>query len=128
RQMGEEHAAEIAEMLALYTKYNARRTPEMLASDTYSVEHYREADRIVAEYNGLAQRARALYGRLPEDRQSAFYQLVLFPIEASANLNEMYVAAGKNRFYGIRGAAAANHYADRVRTLFARDAELTREF
>lgn len=128
QQMGPEHAAEIAEMLALYTKYNARRTPEMLAPDTYSVEHYREADRIVAEYHALAERARRLYERLPEAKRAAYFQLVLFPIEACANLNEMYVAAGKNRYYGVRGAAAANFYAKRVEALFARDRELTREF
>lgn len=127
-QFGKEHAAEIGEMLALYTKYNARRTPEMLAPDTYSVGSYREADRIVGEYNALADRARALNARLPESHRPAFFQLVLFPIEACANLNEMYVAAGKNAYYAERGTASANFYADRVKELFVRDAELTRQF
>jgi hypothetical protein len=128
QQFGGAHAAEIAAMLALYTKYNARRTPEMLSGATYSVLNYREADRIVADYNALAARARALYERMPPDSRAAFYQLVLFPIEACANLNEMYVAAGKNDTYAVRGMASANYYADRVKELFARDAELTREF
>ena len=47
QQFGAEHATEAAELLALYTKYNARHTPEMLAPETYSVGNYREADRIV---------------------------------------------------------------------------------
>ena len=128
QQFGEEHAAEIAEMLALYTKYNARRTPEMLAPDTYSIGNYREADRIVIEYNTLADRARALDARLPESHRPAFFQLVLFPIEACANLNEMYVAAGKNAYYAERGTASANYYADKVKELFARDEELARQF
>jgi len=128
QQFGPEHAAEIAGMLALYTKYNARRTPEMLSPDTYSVANYREADRIVTEYNELARRARALDARLPESHRPAFFQLVLFPIEACANLNEMYVAAGKNATYAERGSGSANFHADRVKELFARDAELTRRF
>ncbi len=128
QQFGGEHAGEIAQMLALYTKYNARRTPEMLAGDTYSVLNYREADRIVADYNALAARARALHDSLPESSRAAFCQLVLFPIEACANLNEMYVAAGKNDIYAVRGMASANFYADKVKELFARDAELTRGF
>lgn len=128
QQFGPEHAAEIAEMLALYTKYNARRTPEMLAPDTYSVGNYREADRVVGEYNSLAARACALSTRLPEPQRAAFFQLVLFPIEACANATEMYVAAGKNDYYAVRGTASANFYADRVKELFARDAELTRQF
>jgi len=128
QQFGAEHASEIAEMLALYTKFNARRTPEMLAPGTYSVANYREADRVVAEYNALAERARALDAKLPATHRDAFSQLVLFPIEACANLTEMYVAAGKNAHYAERGAASANFYADRVKELFARDAELTRRF
>lgn len=128
QQFSETHAPTIAEMLTLYTKYNARRTPEMLAPDTYSVGNYREADRVVEEYNRLAASAQTLYERLPATHRSAFFQLVLFPIAASANLQEMQVAAGKNAYYAERGAALANFYADKVRELFERDAELTREF
>lgn len=128
QQFGPAHAGEIGAMLALYTKYNARRTPEMLSGDTYSVENYREAERVVAEYQALVEQARALGRRLPETHQAAFQQLVLFPIEASANLNEMYVAAGKNEAHALRGSASANREAERVRSLFERDAELTRWF
>ena len=128
QQFGHEHAQAIAEMLALYTKYNARRTPEMLAPGTYSVANYREADRVLEDYKRLAASARELHARLPAAQRPAFFQLVLFPIEACANLNEMYVAAGKNAFYAERGAASANYYADKVRELFDRDAELTRQF
>jgi hypothetical protein len=128
QQFGEAHAPAIAGMLALYTKYNARRTPEMLAPGTYSVANYREADRVLEDYQRLAASARDLYERLPTAQQPAFFQLVLFPIEASANLNEMYVAAGKNAWYAERGAPSANRYADKVRELFERDAELTRRF
>jgi hypothetical protein len=45
-----------------------------------------------------------------------------------ANINEMYVAAGKNKYYSERGAASANYYANRVKELFDKDAELTRYF
>lgn len=128
QQFGNEYVEEIAELLSLYTKYNARRIPEMLTKDTYSVEHYREADRIVEEYNGLAAKSRTIYNQLSEEHKAAFFQLILSPIELSANLNEMYVAAGKNKYYGERGAASANYYADRVRHLFQKDEELTRSF
>lgn len=128
QQFGDKFAAEIAEFMALYTKYNSRRTPEMLTSDTYSVENYREADRIVNEYNELLKRSTAVYNKLPKEYKSAYYQLVQSPIELSANVNEMYVAAGKNKYYGIRGAAAANFYADKVRELFDKDIVLTKKY
>ncbi len=125
QQFGEQHSSEIAELLALYTKYNARRTPEMLKPDTYSVENYREANRIVQEYQELLNKSQSIYEQLPKSHRSAFYQLVHSPIEMCANLNEMYVAAGKNNYYGVHGAAAANFYAQKVQELFDKDARLT---
>jgi hypothetical protein len=128
QQFGKKHADEIAKLLATYTKFNARRTPEMITADTYSVENYREADRVVDEYNTLAEKGREIYKQLDNNYQAAYYQLVLSPIEMCANLNEMYVAAGKNKYYGERGAVAANYYADRARELFNKDAELTKSY
>lgn len=128
QQFGDSYATEIAEILALYTKYNARRTPEMLKPDTYSLENYREAERILNEYRQLLSRSKAIYAKLPERYQSAFYQLVLSPVEFCSNLNEMYVAAGKNQLYAQQGRASANYYADQVKKHFFRDAELTRYY
>ena len=128
QQFGSKYAPDIAEILALYTKYNARRTPEMLTPDTYSLENYREADRIVDEFRQLAVKAQGIYDKLPDSHKSAFYQLVLFPVLSCGNLNEMYVAAGKNKYYAERGVASANFYAKKVKELFDKDAELTRYY
>ncbi len=128
QQFGDEHAEEIGKILCLYTKYNARRTPEMLEPFTYNIINYREADRIVEEYKNLEDRAQKIYNALPEEYQSAFYQLVLFPVKACCNINEMMVAAGKNQLYAMQGRMSANIYSDKVKVLFAKDAELTRYF
>lgn len=128
QQFGEEHAAEIADILALTSKYSARRTPEMLKPDTYSLQNYREADRILEEYRQLLERSRKLYKELPESHRAAFYQLVHFPIEISSNLNEMYVAAGKNHWYGRQSRASTNFYADLAKEKFFKDAELVRHY
>lgn len=128
QQFGKKYAETIADIIARYTKYSARRTPEMLKPDTYSLENYREADRILEEYNQLLEFSRSVYEKLPESLQSAYYQLVLFPIEISSNLNEMYVAAGKNRLYGLQSRASTNVYADKVKEKFFKDAELTQYY
>ncbi|MCH7411012.1 glycosyl hydrolase 115 family protein [Belliella sp. DSM 111904] len=128
QQFGAEQAEEIAQLLAFYTKYNSRRTPEMLTASTYSVENYREADRIVNEFNELLERSNAVYDKLSSEYHSAYFQLVHSPIEMCANLNEMYVAAGKNRYYGIRGAAATNYYAEKTKEHFENDARLTQKY
>ena len=124
QQFGESHAEEIADILALTTKYSARRTPEMLKPDTYSLKHYREAESMLADYQQLVSRAKTVYKQLPKNQKSAFYQLVLFPAEISSNLNEMYVAAGKNLMYGEQGRSSANYYANKTKELFDKDAEL----
>lgn len=128
QQFGKTHAEEIAMILKLYTKYNARRTPEMLKPDTYNLTNYGEADRVVHQYKELLRKSKKIYDQLPESHRSAFYQLVLAPVEMCSNLNEMYVAAGKNQLYGEQGRASANYYADKVKEHFFKDAELTRYY
>ncbi len=124
QQFGKENAKEIGEIISLSTKYSARRTPEMLKPDTYSLENYREADRVLEEYANLLKRSEVAYSQLAESYKSAYYQLVHFPIEVLSNLNEMYVAVGKNQLYANQGRASANSFADQAKDNFFRDAEL----
>jgi hypothetical protein len=65
REFGDRHAAEIADILAKAVKYNGRRKPEQLAPDTYSLVNYREAERVVEDYNAIAARAEAIERALP---------------------------------------------------------------
>ncbi|MFH0990249.1 MAG: glycosyl hydrolase 115 family protein [bacterium] len=125
KQFGSAHAKEIVEILSLYTKYNSRRKPELLAPDTYSLVNYREAETIVADYNALADRAQRLYDTLSPEYKAAFYQLVLHPTLACSNLNELYFTVGKNRFYAQQGRAATNGLAVKARELYNRDTTIT---
>ena len=128
QQFGRQQAAAIGRFLRQYTQYNARRKPELLAPDTYSLTHYHEAERVVSSYDTLAWMAEQVGSTLPPQYHDAYFELVLYPIEACANLNELYVAAGLNAWYASQGRAATNQEADRVASLFARDADLTRQF
>ena len=128
REFGPEHAEEIAGVISGYTKYNGRRKPELLDPTTYSLVHYLEADRVVADFNRLAEKAEDLHAALPAAARDAFYELVLFPAKACAQVNEMYVAAGKNAVYAAQGRASANGMADRVEALFKADADLMNYF
>ncbi len=128
REFGPEHADEIADIMTLYTKYNGRRKPERLTTRTYSVANYNEAETVANNYNALASRAEALSQLLPKDEQAAFYELVLFPVKAGANLNEMYVAGAKNELYAQQGRVSANDYADIARRDYAEDAALMKYY
>lgn len=124
-QFGNEFAPQIAKMLDLYTKYNGRRKPELLSSDTYSLNHFREAERIVEHYNQLAEEATLLNEKIPGNAKDAFYQLVLHPVTACANLNELYLAVAKNLQAASQGRATANNWAEKARQLYQKDADIT---
>jgi len=128
KTFGAHHASEIANLVTTYSRFNSRRKPELLAPETYSLTNYREAETVVAEYNALTERAERVSAALPVEYRDAFYQLVLHPIQASANLNELYVTVARNRLYAAQGRAATNDLADRARQLFDRDAEISRYY
>ena len=121
----DQHSAEIAEIIKLYTKYNSRRKPELLNDKTYSITSYNEAETVLADYQKLVDRANAINEKIKPEYKDAFYQLVLFPVLASANLNKLYVAAAKNKLYVSQGRASANAYAKQVKELFQKDSLLT---
>jgi hypothetical protein len=128
QQFGNKHARDIAYLLSKYTQFNSRRKPELLSPDTYSQVNYREAEQVVKQYNDLVTKAETIGQSLPANCQDAFYQLVLFPIKASANLNALYVTAGKNYLYAKQGRVTTNDLADSVRQLYINDSLLTIQY
>jgi hypothetical protein len=125
KQFGPQYKDEIAMILSKYTKYNSRRKPEMLSPETYSLVNYREYETVVSDYNDLHEKAKDLYNKFPSEYKDAFYQLVLHPVEACSNLNELYYTTAKNRMYSRQGRNLTNKLADRVEELYNRDASIT---
>ena len=111
REFGPEHAAEIATDVEKYTRYNARRKPELIDATTFSLANYHEADRVEQEWSSLAASVDKLATELPEEERASFFELVQYPVDACANLTEMYIAAGRNALYARQGRASANSYA-----------------
>ena len=128
KQFGSQFAEDIADMLRKYTKYNARRKPELLNIPVYNLTYFNEAEKIVEDYNLLAKKAKDLKQKLPQDYHDAFYQLVEHPIIASANLNELYLATEKNKLYATQGKVIANTYAEKVKELFVKDSLMTKYY
>jgi len=125
QQFGPGYAAEIAEILSLYTKYNGRRKPELLDENTYSLTHYNEFENVVNDYTRLEEKARLLYKKMPVQYRDAYYQLVMHPVEACANLNKLYLAAAQNKLYAAQGRALTNAKAAEVKQLFEKDAAIS---
>jgi len=128
REFGPEHAAEIASAVEDYTRYNGRRKPEQIDSSTFSITSYGEADRVDLEWRELSNKVDKLAGELPQDERTSYFELVQYPVDACANLAELYIAAGRNALFAREGRASANEYAAQARALFAKDAELSEEY
>jgi len=127
-QFGKKHSKEIARFLNTYPKFNRRVTPEMLDSETYSLENYNEFENVVNDYKNLALDAYRVYSDLPEEYKDAYFQLVLYPIDACSNLYEMYFAQAQNKKLSKQKDMEANYYADLVKTKFARDSVLQNKY
>jgi len=127
-QFGPQHAQQIGELLTRYTQYNSRGKPELLSPDTFSLVNDAEAERIDAQWSALVERARTIGAALGPQYRDAYYQLVEYPITASANLTAMHIATARNRLYAKQGRASANAQGELARSLFESDAELARVY
>ncbi len=128
REFGSEHADEIASAMEDYTRYNGRRKPELIDPSTFSLTNYHEADRIENEWSTLAARVDKLATELPEDERASYFELIQYPVDACANLTEMYIAAARNAADARLGNPQANADAVEVRKLFNYDAQLSDEY
>jgi hypothetical protein len=124
QQFGPDYATETADILTQYSRFNGRRKPELLSPSTYSLTDYLEAEKVVFDYNRIAKQAEDIFNKLPEAKRDAYYQLVLFPARASAIVNELYLAAGKNNLYASQKRASTNEWASITQTLFSADTSL----
>lgn len=128
REFGPEHDDAIAKIISAYTKFNGRRKPELLDASPYSLVNYGEFEKVVGDYDSLARQAEAMSQQLPAERRDAFYELVLLPVKACAQLNAMYLAAAKNALYAKQSRASANQFAAQTRKLFVAETNLMNFF
>ena len=65
---------------------------------------------------------------LPEETRDAYFQIILFPVQAMANIYEMYYAQAMNHALYKANDPAANDWADKVEACFARDKFLSNQY
>ena len=128
QQFGEEYALEISELIQAYSTLASRRKPELTDEKTYSLNHFNEAQNILDLYSDLELKAINIQQKLPEIYQNAYYQLVLFPIEATANLNRLYIASAKNKMYAKQGRKSTSEFGKQVEYYFKKDHKLTQNY
>ena len=127
-QFGNKYAKDIADIISKYSKFNGRRKPELLDANTYSLNNYKEFETVVKDYNALLKKAEQVNDKLTVEYKDAFFQLVLHPVKACANLNEMYYNVALNKEAYKNNYAIANEYADKVKQMYANDSLITSQY
>ena len=116
-------ADEAADIYNRNCQYMARVTPEMLDARTYNVETG-EWRQVADDYQRLELHALRLYQDIPEEARDFYRQLILFPVQAMANLYDMYYAQAMNHRLAKVGSSDANVWAEQVKRCFKRDSLL----
>lgn len=120
---GEQQGPEAARIYNLYCKYAGRVTAEMLDASTYNLADG-EWKSVADDWTRLEAEAMRQYLTLPDTARDAYFELVLFPVQAMANLYDMYYSQAMNLALYEAGDPRANDWADRCEKAFRRDAEL----
>ena len=87
---GNEYAVEAADLIAKYSKYNLWRKAEAQVPGIFNKD---EMARLDSLWLSLSARAEALRMKIPAEAQDAYYQLVYYPVVASAGVALLYNAA-----------------------------------
>ena len=114
QQFGDSLAEDVAGLVSDYLQLAGRRKPELLDTVTYSLTNHREFERVVASWDSLRSRAERRARGIPAELGDAYYQLVLHPIEAVANLHDLYFAVARNRAWAQQGRVGTNRLADHI--------------
>jgi len=126
-QFGEDVAKEAAEIISLYCKYNSRVSAEMMDQTSYNLESG-EFLKVRDAYMALEARALRLFLKIRDSYNDAYKELILHPVQAMANLYDIYYSVAMNKKYAEEKNLHANYWADRVEYCFNRDAELSKDY
>ncbi|HVX26925.1 MAG TPA: glycosyl hydrolase 115 family protein [Parafilimonas sp.] len=128
KQFGSAYAKEIADVLEKYAQYASRRKPELLDANTFSLKNYNKAERVTNDWNNLYKEASKINAELPEEYKDAYFELVLHPVEAFANLQNLYTAVAWNNLYAKENNPLANKYADEAKQFYKNDSLISAEY
>lgn len=120
--------AQMAGLLAGYSKLNAICKPEYMRENIYSIEHFGEAQSMLDFALFLMEGAELVKAEIPQELSDAYEQLVFYPVTASANVVALYIYSAYNRYYAEKKDARTNGFAALVEEAIAKDKELMRHY
>ncbi|MEV6478601.1 glycosyl hydrolase 115 family protein [Streptomyces sp. NPDC051576] len=142
QNFGADQSQEIASVLAAYGQLQARRKPELLNRRITLVDGqvvyddqqtpfafgHRELERVTEEWRELGKRAERIGRRLPARLRDAWFELVGYEVQATANLYGLRSAEFTNLLYAAQGRSATNSLADAAESGLSKDFALADHF
>lgn len=129
RELGDAHAEEIADILLEHSHLVGMRRYEMVHSGTFSAYNYHEAERMLARWAALAERAKSLYnGGVTADAKGAFFQLVYHPVVSGMIYYNVNLGVALNYKFVQERRNSANALADKIRADFDASYDLIEEW
>ena len=128
QQFGDKYAKEIGNVMEKYSQYISRRKPELLDANTYQLHNYNESNRVVDDWEKLRDQTEKVNQSLSAEYKDAYFELVLHPIKAAANLYELYQAVAFNKWFFQDKDTMANVWADRAKQFYKNDSLLSVQY
>lgn len=125
QQFGKTHSADIADVLFKSSKLINIRKPELLNSNTFTLQEFAY---MIQEFEEVLQRSEKIFNALPEEYTSAYFQLAHHHIEAMTNLYKMYFNQALNHKAYYMKSSASNLYADKVAEYYVQDSVITAKY
>lgn len=86
------------------------------------------AEKITSDWSSLEYRSKCIHDKLDTHTQATYFEMVHASIMLNANLNRLYLAAGKSNMYATQGRTAANIQANKALALFENDVTISQQF
>jgi hypothetical protein len=115
---GAAHAVDIAAVLEDYFRLNIVKRPEQLdmtESGFSFVTNGDEAKQRLEAFTALTEAANSIYEQLPESYKPAFYEMVLYSLRASNQINRRVLLAERSRLWETQSRAATESLAAQAR-------------
>ncbi|WP_158914268.1 glycosyl hydrolase 115 family protein [Caulobacter sp. S45] len=140
QNFGKAHGDEIADVMWRYYKLAFNRNPEFMAFSTtfpetavqqtrYNITDFGDENARRADaYKTIMAESKSLMASMPEDRKSAFYELVDYTVNTGGNMSLKQLAMDKSIAYGLQRRASANVYAEEVEKAHQQIAENVRRY
>lgn len=127
-QFGNKHAFEIGKIVAKYAQLSARRKPELINEETYSLQNYNESVKTTQEFEDLLNQAEKINTQIPIENKDAYFELVLHPIKAFTNLMQLYTTVSQNRFAAKNFQLNTNLLAEKAKQLYINDSLISVQY